>query len=262
MSDTNSVKVLQNDAQQPTVPSHQPVVTQVVFECPICYERKVTRASLRRHLQVLHNVHPNRSRRVQRVMESKVRRVLVDHLEEEGKSADEPAAPPLQETPQRPAKPPRTRRASLEAEQQKSCENGELDILYYNCRVCFMAFSGMEGLEVHIQKEHPQELASKVASLEGPILECWYCEKSFCSKTNVVRHVVQFHHGYRPYKCLLCSEGAYTDKRKMMNHLLNVHNIVNDQLNNNKEVRKASYQFHSKPPFNVDPIPKDMYFIA
>ena len=124
----------------------------VVFQCPICYERKVTRASLRRHLQVLHNVHPNRSRRVQRVMESKVRRVLVDHLEEEGKSADEPAAPPLQETPQRPAKPPRTRRASLEAEQQKSCENGELDILYYNCRVCFMAFSGMEGLEVHIQK--------------------------------------------------------------------------------------------------------------
>ena len=121
-------------------------------------------------------------------------------------------------------------------------------------------------------------------------MECWYCEKSFCSKTNVVscapwfdtnstaknvdqtnvcskkyfqvRHVVQFHHGYRPYKCLLCSEGAYTDKRKMMNHLLNVHNIVNDQLNNNKEVRKASYQFHSKPPFNVDPIPKDMYFIA
>ena len=84
-----------------------------------------------------------------------------------------------------------------------------------------------------------------------------------CSKKYFqVRHVVQFHHGYRPYKCLLCSEGAYTDKRKMMNHLLNVHNIVNDQLNNNKEVRKASYEFHSKPPFNVDPIPKDMYFIA
>jgi len=191
-------------------------------------------------------------------MESKVRRVLVD--QEEG-PADEPPAPPLQETPQRPAKPPRTRRASLEAEQQKSVEN-VLDMLYYNCRICFMAFSGMEGLEVHIQKEHPQELASKVASLEGPILECWYCEKTFCSKTNVVRHVVQFHHGYRPYKCLLCSEGAYTDKRKMTNHLLNVHNIVNDQLNNNKEVRQASYEFHSKPPFNVDPIPKDMYFIA
>ena len=77
-----------------------------------------------------------------------------------------------------------------------------------------------------------------------------------------VRHVVQFHHGYRPYRCLLCSEGAYTDKRKMMNHLLNVHNIVNDRLNNNKEVRQASYEFQSKPPFNVDPIPKDMYFIA
>jgi len=249
----------------------QPVVGCVVFECPICLERKATRPSLRSHLRVQHDIPESRSRRVQRVMESKVRRVIVDDPEE---------VPQL--TPQRaPAKPAqKTKKAAAAAavaaaaaaslkdqgeEGHKAAEEDAasiLDKLYYNCRICFQAFDGMEGLEVHIQEEHPNELAEKVSACTEPVLDCWYCEKSFANKPNVVRHVVQFHHGFRPYTCLLCNDPAakFFEKRDVIRHLEKEHLIVKDTAN--KAIIKASFEFHAKPPFNVDPIPKDMYFIG
>jgi len=262
---TNEVRFARDLNSNKTVDQPQPIVgcQVVVFECPICFERKATRPSLRSHLKVQHDIPESRSRRVQRVLESKVRRVVVDDLD---------GAPEV--TPQRaPTKPvQKTKKAAAaaalkqldsakERNEEHVIDTSVLDKLYYNCRICFQAFDGMEGLEVHIQEEHPKELAKKVASHPGLVLDCWYCEKSFANKTNVVRHVVQFHHGFRPYTCLLCrNETKYFERRDVIKHLEQHHKILTDKAN--KETIKRCFDFRSKPPFNVDPIPKDMYFIG
>ena len=51
--------------------------------------------------------------------------------------------------------------------------------------------------------------------------------------SNQVRHVVQFHHGFRPYTCLLCNDPAakFFEKRDVIRHLEKEHLIVKDTAN-------------------------------
>lgn len=243
-----------------------PKTTSVVYQCPLCDEKKPSRPELRFHMRQKHAISEIRLKRIQKVMENKVK-VVVPRVE-----VKEAPDTTFKNISGGRKKPKATSGGGSGGSDDRDARAGlleaMLDQMYYNCRICFMAFVTMEEIEQHVQNEHGDLLKAKVKTLNDSAKDpetykwCWHCFKTYANKNNLIRHVTQVHYGYRPYFCCHCEE-KFIDKRILMKHLETDHQV---DRNNNKSdsALKDDYEYYAVPPnfHSVEPLPKDMYFIG
>jgi len=238
------------------------------YQCPQCQEKLGSRPELRSHMRTKHGVPENRFKRIQKVMETKVR-----VLDKEG-------------SPKGTSSVATTRRGRLGSNNGPAeCRSlpttfvEAMERLFYNCRICFMVFVTLEDVEQHVQAEHAQQLAAAVAAAavnedancsgvgggdDDDGKTCWHCHKIFANKQNVLRHVIQIHYGHRPFSCKICTM-RFFQRRDVIKHIETEHELkADDRNNNNNKEQQLLYENHPTPPNfkQIKPLPKDMYFIG
>ena len=80
----------------------------------------------------------------------------------------------------------------------------------YTCTECNKSLSSGWSLRQHMQ--------THTSSVDRTRYPCSVCEKAFCDKSSLNKHIKSVHMGYRPFKCTECDR-TFSERKTMAEHL-------------------------------------------